>query len=80
MPPAKKSLTLHVALNTGKATVMVSDMVGSDGISAGNNVTTCVVCETQEEIEEVFVKMSAGRYDQTASQPAAVWHGWRSRR
>ena len=60
MPPAMKNLILHAALDTGAATIMGSDMVGPDGVSAGNNVTTCVVCESQAEIEAVFAKMAEG--------------------
>lgn len=60
MPATMKNLILHAALNTGPATIMGSDMVGLDGVSAGNNATTCVVCESQAEIETTFAKMAEG--------------------
>lgn len=60
IPAAMNNLILHAALNTGAATIMGSDMVGPDGVLAGNNITACVVCESQAEIETVFAKMAEG--------------------
>lgn len=58
MPAAMKDLILHATLSVGAATVMGSDMSGPNGVSAGNNMTICVVCESQGEIEAMFANMS----------------------
>ncbi|TXL72374.1 VOC family protein [Vineibacter terrae] len=60
MPAAMKDLVLHAVLSTGAATVMGSDMSGPNGVSAGNNMTICVVCESREEIETAFARMAEG--------------------
>lgn len=60
MPAAMKNLILHAALSTDVATVMGSDMSGPNGVSAGANMTICVVCESRAEIETVFARMAEG--------------------
>lgn len=60
MPAAMKDLILHATLSAGAATVMGSDMSGPNGVSAGTNMTICVVCESREEIETAFARMAEG--------------------
>lgn len=54
---------------------MGSDMAGRNGISAGTNMTTCVICESREEIETVFARMAEGGTikQQLSQQPFGMY-------
>lgn len=49
---------LHATLSNGKLTLLGSDMVEPEGIKTGNNITLALICETEDEIESFFQKLS----------------------
>lgn len=58
MPQFKDNI-LHAALSSGKIMIMASDGMGMEQ-KPGNNIEQCLVCESKEEIERLFNKLSAG--------------------
>lgn len=60
MPPEAKNNILHSALITKNFTIMGSDMAGLDGVKRGNDVSLCLVCESKEEINTLYAKLSDG--------------------
>lgn len=52
---------LHAALMDGKKMlVMASDMVDGSTATHGNTVDLALVCESKEELERIFEKLSVG--------------------
>ncbi|BDI34538.1 VOC family protein [Capsulimonas corticalis] len=59
MPPEARQGVLHSALTNGGVLLMASDMV-LDGLVTGNNMSLMVTCESEEEIDRLFAKLSEG--------------------
>lgn len=52
---------LHSALSKdGAVLLFASDMMGPEGAIQSNTVTLCLNCRSEEEINAVFSKLSAG--------------------
>jgi PhnB protein len=51
---------LHASLTKDSLTLLGSDMVDSDGLIPGNNVSLTLNCSTENEIETFFSKLSVG--------------------
>ena len=61
MPANEQNNVMHSMLSSGKITLMASDMVGGETMSAqGGAVFLCLICESKKEIETLFSKLSAG--------------------
>jgi PhnB protein len=60
MPPETHDKVLHAALTGANVALMGSDMIGTEGYTPGNTVYLCLVCESNEEINTLFSKLSAG--------------------
>ena len=58
--PAMQDLIMHVSLATGTLTLMGSDMLGPEGLTAGNNMTLSLNCDSEKEINDYFAKLSVG--------------------
>ncbi len=58
MPKEMKDAILHGNLITGNIEIMASDMVGEKGLKSGNNVSLFLNCESEHQIEEMFLKLS----------------------
>jgi PhnB protein len=50
---------LHANLENENFSLLGSDMVEAAGLSAGNNISLSLLCNSEEEIEELFRKLSA---------------------
>jgi PhnB protein len=60
MPSEKGPLILHGALSrNGYSLLMGSDMIGS-ALHAGNSIMLCLNCSSDQEINTVFNRLSAG--------------------
>lgn len=59
-PAGMKDQILHSTLTNDKIVIMGTDMAGPGGITQGNNVAICLTCSSEEEINELFTKMSEG--------------------
>jgi PhnB protein len=58
--PEAHQKIMHSRLNGGGFVLMGSDMVGPEGLVTGNAITLLVDCSTEDEIESLFSKLSAG--------------------
>ena len=59
MPPEFKDSVLHSTLTTGTMTIMGSDLC-REKRTEGNTVHLCINCDTEEELNSFFTKLSAG--------------------
>ena len=59
-PKGKEDEILHAALTNDQLVLMGSDMTAPTGHVHGNNVSVCVDCSTEEEINRYFSKLSEG--------------------
>ncbi len=57
-PARLKNHILHSSLIKDGMILMGSDMVGPDGFEKGNNIALSVNCDTEEEINTFFSKLS----------------------
>ncbi len=60
MPGASKDKVMHAALTKGDLIIMAADMMDPSSFKKGDNVSLCLVCETKNEIESIYKKLSAG--------------------
>lgn len=58
--PDKKDQVFHATLQKGNMFLLGSDMVGDDGLKAGNRMVLTLDCDTADEAKELFQKLSAG--------------------
>jgi PhnB protein len=59
LPKIKDSI-LHSSLTKGALLLMGTDMVGDEGFIKGNNVSLCLNCSSEEEINTFYAKLSTG--------------------
>src|SRR5688572_25976285 len=59
MPPEAHNNVLHSALKGNGFVLMGADMM-EEGTASSNNVSLCLVCSSQQEIETLFSKLSQG--------------------
>lgn len=59
MPPHLKDSVLHSTLTSAGITIMASDLNREKRVE-GNTVHLCVNCDTEDEINTFFSKLSAG--------------------
>jgi len=60
MPPEMKAFILHATLTKDNMVLLGSDMVGDKGLVQGNAVSMVINCSSNEEIKNVYEKLSAG--------------------
>ena len=60
MPEQMKECILHSTLTRDKLVLMGSDMVSDKGLIKGNAVSMVLNCSSNEEINTVYEKLSAG--------------------
>jgi PhnB protein len=60
MPEKMKAMILHASLNNGPIVIMGSDMVPDGGLVRGNAVSLSLMCDSAEEMQEAFAKLSDG--------------------
>lgn len=59
MPPEMKDAILHSSLISGDITIMASDLIKTKRIE-GNTVELCINCDTEEELNTFFSRLSEG--------------------
>lgn len=59
MPPKMKDYILHSTLTNGNVLLMATDITNETGRIKGNTVSLMLECNSEEEIESCFVKLSA---------------------
>ncbi len=65
MPSEKGPLILHGALSkNGHTLLMGSDMIGS-ALQTGNSIMLCLNCNSDQEINTIFDRLSAGGHVKT---------------
>ncbi len=60
MPGATPDKIMHSTLTTGDWVIMAADMMDPSSFSKGDTVSLCLVCESRQEIEELYTKLSEG--------------------
>jgi PhnB protein len=60
MPGATPDKVMHASLTKGDLVIMAADMMDPGSFKHGDTVTLCLVCETKQEIEGAYKKLSAG--------------------
>jgi PhnB protein len=51
---------LHASLNNGAFNIMASDMCGQGDLMQGNSVQLSLDCDSKEEIDQLYQKLSEG--------------------
>lgn len=60
MPAEMRDCILHGTLTRGSLVLMSSDMVAEEGLTSGNAVSLMLDCDSEEEIQSVYTKLSEG--------------------
>lgn len=60
MPEQMKQSILHSTLIKDQLILMGSDMVGDSGLIKGNAVSLMLDCDSEEEIQRIYSKLSEG--------------------
>jgi PhnB protein len=55
-----KNKIIHARLQFGDALIMASDVMNEDKFSRSGDISLSVECETEEQLDSVFSKMSKG--------------------
>ena len=58
MPAGRHDKILHSVLASGKMVLMGSDMVAEEGSKPGNTISLCLICDSRDEIKNLFSKLS----------------------
>lgn len=59
-PAEMKDSILHSALTKDSLMLFGTDMSGPGGLTKGNNVSLCLSCSSEEEINDFYTKLSEG--------------------
>lgn len=73
MPPHMKDHILHSSLTSGRITIMASDL-NREKMIEGNSVHLCINCDSDEELNRFFTRLSAGG-QVTEALAAMPWGG-----
>ena len=60
MPGATPDKVMHATLTKGDWVIMAADMMDPSTFTKGDTVSLCLVCESKQEIEDLFERLSAG--------------------
>ncbi len=75
LPALMKNVVLHATLTNENLIIMGSDMLSEEGLKKGNAVSLMLQCDTQEEMNLFYQKLSLGGKQ---IQPIAksIWGAW----
>jgi len=59
MPGATPDKILHATLTKGDWVIMAADMMDPSTFTKGDTLSLCLVCESKQEIEDLYQKLSA---------------------
>jgi PhnB protein len=65
VPGAKKDSIMHAELVGGTLSLMASDMMSDADLVRGNGTYLMLECDSEEEIKNLFAKLSAGAQKRT---------------
>ena len=57
-PEEMKPHIFHGSLNSGSISILASDLSGPEGNIKGNNHSLALMCDTEDEINSLFAKLS----------------------
>jgi PhnB protein len=60
MPGATPDKVMHASLEAGDLTIMAADMMDPSSFTKGDTVSLTLVCDSKDEIESLYKKLSAG--------------------
>lgn len=60
MPPDSHDKIMHAFLKNNDLILMASDRMQEDPLVRGNTITLSINCESDEQINDLFAKLSAG--------------------
>src|SRR5918911_1877067 len=60
MPGATPDKVMHASLTKGDLVIMAADMMDPSTFKQGDTVSLCLGCDTKQEIEDLYKKLSAG--------------------
>lgn len=60
MPKKMRDCILHATLSNDALLLMASDMLGSAGLIKGNTVSLSLNCNSEEELNNCYIHLSAG--------------------
>jgi PhnB protein len=60
MPGATPDKVMHASLTKGDWVIMAADMMDPSSFTKGDTVSLCLVCDSKQEIEDLFKRLSAG--------------------
>ncbi len=60
MPGATADKVMHSTLTRGDLIIMAADMMDPSSFTKGDTVSLCLVCESKQEIEDLYKKLSEG--------------------
>ncbi len=60
MPGATPDKIMHAALTKGEWVIMAADMMDPSTFQKGDTVSLCLGCDSKQEIEDLYQKLSAG--------------------
>src|SRR6478752_3374826 len=58
MPGATPDKIMHSTLTRGEWVIMAADMMDPSSFTKGDTVSLCLVCESKQEIEDLYRKLS----------------------
>jgi PhnB protein len=59
-PEEIKDKIIHGRLQFGDVLIMASDAMNENGVNNGDNISLSIECDSNEQLEKVFTKMSEG--------------------
>ena len=59
-PEEIKDKIIHGRLQFGDVLIMASDAMNKNGVNNGDNISLSIECDTNDQLEKVFTKMSDG--------------------
>jgi PhnB protein len=60
MPGVTPDKVMHSSLTNGDLVIMAADMMDPSTFTKGDNVSLCLVCDSKQEIEDQYKKLSEG--------------------
>jgi PhnB protein len=61
MPAEKHEQIMHASLvKNGQVVLFASDLMGAEALAHGNDITLCLNCTSEEEIQTTFRNLAAG--------------------
>ena len=60
MPGATPDKVMHASLTTDDLVIMAADMMDPSSFKHGDTVSLTLACDTKQEIEDLYKKLSAG--------------------